>query len=591
MIQPKSKKIEEILGTTSALFSVPKYQRNFDWGKSELQELIDDLKSLQGKKKKDLFLGSFIFDISDPNEYKIVDGQQRLTTISILFIAIREQAKKINEIDLSAEAQKFISTYSPARGINSTKLKVSKNIIDIFELMVDPHWKGDFPEKIGGVSIKRQNNKIRPIYSYIKDSISMFNSQELREFMLGLLDTYVVVLDVDSDQDIFSVFERTNARGLDLNIGDLLKNYIFSYREEQFEDKWIEIVDNANGGLPRMLKYFWISRKGHILQSNLYKALKLYVEELDTKQPKSGINIFVDDLFEFSRFYLAVNSQKIDSVKDWLEEMQLYDLSKNEDYYYRIARVFQALKLFRVTQAYPVIYSIFKLYKDKKTTKCDNLFKVLEIIEKYHFVNNVICGRIGNEVEKYYADSAKTIFSSEKDFVEEINIFISGLSNKRALKDEFISNFIENITYSKINITLINYVFDRINNFDKKGPVKGSQYVSIFSPEKDLHKRNFNIEHFLPQSSKKKYPNDEEHFDKIGNLLVISRHTNSTLQDMTPAEKIDLMLKDKKYTAHLRYFDEFVSNYNNKFNNWGISEIEERSIEIATNGFSKIWNF
>ena len=71
MIQPKSKKIEEILGTTSALFSVPKYQRNFDWGKSELQELIDDLKSLQGKKKKDLFLGSFIFDISDPNEYKI----------------------------------------------------------------------------------------------------------------------------------------------------------------------------------------------------------------------------------------------------------------------------------------------------------------------------------------------------------------------------------------------------------------------------------------------------------------------------------------------------------------------------------------
>jgi uncharacterized protein with ParB-like and HNH nuclease domain len=594
MIIPESKTIEDILGSTRNTFSVPNYQRNFDWGKSELQELIDDLKGLTQNQAKELFLGNFIFDISNKNEHKIVDGQQRLTTISIIFIAIREHAKILNEHDLVTEAQKFISVYSKARGSNNIKISVSKNIRYIYEFMSNPKWNGTFPDKIEGSQIKRQVNKVKPIYNFIKDSLSEYNIDLLRDFMVGLLDTYVVVLEVNNDQDIFSVFERTNARGLDLNIGDLLKNYIFSHKQNEFEDKWNEIVENANGSLPRLLKYFWISRKGYIQQSSLYREMKKYVGELDASSSKTGINIFVEDLYEFSRFYKVVQSQENEIVQDWFEEIGLTIISNNEDYYKRITRVFQALKLFKVTQAYPVIYSIIKYFKSLNTTNAKMLFKALENIEKYHFVNNVISGRVGHEVEKFYAESASEFFENKNEnFSSEINGFLTKLNKKKALKDEFKSNFIDTVVYNKSNIGIINYVYDRINNFDgKSDPVKGAQYVNIFSPEKDLQKRNYNIEHFLPLNNKKKYSDVEcEQFDKIGNLLVISRHTNSDLKDKSPCEKIDIIKSDRKNWANLRYFDDFLETYKNEFENWNFESIDRRSEEIAENAYMKIWNF
>ena len=591
MISPEKQTIENILGGTKVKFSVPNYQRSFDWGKGELQELIDDLKEIKESDSKELFLGNFIFDISDSSDYKIVDGQQRLTTISIIFIALREQAKFLNEAEMANEIQSFISIYSKIRNKNVVKFGVSENIRAIYEHMTLPDWDGEFPVTLNGRSIKRQINKVKPIFNYVKESISSYNSDDLREFVNALWDTYVVVIKVENTEDVFSVFERTNARGLDLNIGDLLKNYIFSHQEDSLAQKWSQIIDNAVGGLPRMLKYFWVSRKGYIQQSKLYKSLKNYVKEIDTKDQK-GIKQFIDELYTFSRYYQA--SQSLDPllVQEWFEEFELTDISSNEDYYNRINRVFQALKLFRVTQAYPLIFAIIKAYKNSNL-KTNRLFTVLETIEKYHFINNVISGRVGHEVEKFYAESAKNIYKTD-DLNNEVAKLIQELTKKRALQDEFTSNFIDTVTYSQKNIALLNYVFDRVNNYDvkQKSFVKGSQYVNIYSPEKNLNKRNYNIEHFLPQDFKKKYKEDElEKFDSIGNLLVISRHSNSEFGNKSTQEKIDLINNDKKHFGNLRYMDDFLEKYSDKFENWSLEDIDERSLEFAKDAYQNTWKY
>lgn len=592
MITPEKQTIEQILSGTRVKFSVPNYQRSFDWGRSELQELMDDLKDVKETDDNDLFLGNFIFDVSDSTNYKIVDGQQRLTTISLIFIAIREHAKKIQETEIANEIQDYISIYSSVRNKNEIKFSVSENIKVIFDEMSAPNWNGTFPEKVNGKSVKRQNNKVKPIYKFIVESISTFNSEELRKFISALWDTYVIVIKVENNQDVFSVFERTNARGLDLNIGDLLKNYIFSHQEYEFEQKWSEIVDNANGSLPRMLKYFWISRKGYIQQSKLYKSLKQYVKEIDSES-QEGIQVFVGELYLFSRFYKTLQSQDPEVVKDWLNEFGLVELSKNESYYHRINRVFQALKLFRVTQAYPIIYSILTLFKNDDKAKEKKLFMALENIEKYHFVNNVISGRVGHEVEKFYAETAAKIFNSVESFNNEIDQFLQDLSKKKSLREEFTSNFIDTVIYSSKNISLINYVFDRINNYEiKGGQVQGSQYVPIFSPEKDLSKRNYNIEHFLAQNLKENYDEQElEQFDRIGNLLVISRHTNSLLSDKSPLEKIEIIKSDRKHFGNLRYIDDFINKYDEDFKNWGLDTIEKRSNDMAEIAYLHIWKF
>lgn len=589
MISPVSQTIEDILKGTKITYSVPTYQRTFDWGKSELQELVDDLKEA---KNKELFLGNFIFDISDPSDYKIVDGQQRLTTISIIFIALREQAKKLNESEIANELQSFISIYSKIRNMNEVKITVSDNIRTIFEYMTHPEWTGEFPDQINGKSIKRQINKIKPIYKYIEESLEKFNSDDLRLFIKALWDAYVVVIKVESTEDVFSVFERTNARGLDLNIGDLLKNYIFSHQDDTLEQKWSQIIDYADGSLPRMLKYFWVSRKGYIQQSKLYKSLKNYVKELDSNN-ENGIEKFVNELYDFSRFYHSIQSLDPTIVQEWFEEYDMSDIANNEDYYTRINRVFQALKLFRVTQAYPLIFSIIHAYKRSNNKKINNVFKALEVIEKYHFVNNVISGRIGNEVEKFYAESAKEIFNTT-ELGSELNKLTNELSKKRASEEEFTVNFIDTVTYNPKNIALLNYVFDRVNNFDsaKKSFVKGSQYINIFSPEKNLNKRNYNIEHIFAQDNKKNYnEEDKETFDTIGNLLLISRHSNSEFGNKSTKEKINLIEGDKKHFGNLRYLDEFLDMYKDKFDNWGLEEINERSLEFSKSAYKNTWNF
>jgi uncharacterized protein with ParB-like and HNH nuclease domain len=580
MIRPERRTIEAIMKSSNK-YSVPIYQRNFDWGKSELQELISDIKEVK-TSNKELFLGNFIFEISDKTNYKIVDGQQRLTTISLIAIALRERAKKINQHEFAGELQVLITLNSSWSKETGNKINVSDSIKELFDYISNREWDGKFPEKINKKSVKRQINRIKPIFKYLTEEFNKYNHEDLISFTRSLMDTYVIVLEVDNNEDVFSIFERTNARGLDLNVGDLLKNYIFSTGFEDFEETWDEIISNSENTLQKMLKYFYISRRGHVLQSGLYKNLKNYCDEV-------GIEDFVNELYSFSRYYKMALSLDSENVRNWLNEFELLEMSKNEDYSSRINRVFQALKLFRITQAYPLIFSIFKLYKDSNCSNQNKLFEALECIEKYHFINNVICNRVANEVEKTYSMFASKLYNEKKNFNSEIDELINELKTKKALKEDFMSNFIDSVIYDQSNIQLIVYIYDRINNFK----AKGAQRIELYAPQKELKKRNYNIEHILPQVKKKEYTqeNDAEKIDKIGNLLIIPRHSNSEFQDLSPINKIKLMKSDPKHIGNLRYLLQFLEEYKSKFDKWNLETIDHRSKEIALDAYTKIWKY
>ena len=212
MISPERKTVEDILSSSKITYKVPTYQRSFDWGKEELQEFLDDLDEASENKQKDLFLGNFIFDIrniKELNEIEIVDGQQRLTTISLSFIAFREIAKSKNEDDVAAACQKFIGEYSAIRKKKDLKFLLSKNIRDTYEIMSNPKWDGKFNDKAeNGLSLKKQNNKLRPLYKTIKDRFDECSSEKLTNLIAALLDTYVVTLEIDSDESKFAIFEE-----------------------------------------------------------------------------------------------------------------------------------------------------------------------------------------------------------------------------------------------------------------------------------------------------------------------------------------------------------------------------------------------
>lgn len=579
MIKPTDMNIRGILQSDGVTYSIPKYQRNFDWGVDQLRELWSDLKETPNDQK--LYLGTIILKEIGENskQYEIVDGQQRLTTISLILIALREQAKKLNDQKLALEIHGFILTDSIIDNISQTKISVAENINKLFNYISNYEWDGDFKDTIDGISVKKQLRKIKPIYNYIEDNIDGFNSDELKRFVKSIFNAYAIVLIAEKDEDVFSIFERTNARGLDLNIGDLLKNYIFSYRSENdnYESTWNNIILNSSGSLQRMLKYFWVSRKGHIKNKELYVKLKEYSNKT------IGMDQFIEELEKFSIFYKTMVIADRNQTQEWFNDIELDHIANNQGYFERINRVFQALKLFNITQAYPLVFSIIYSYKKLGQTNQKILFNAIEAIEKYHFINSVICGKVGNEVEKFYADKSKFFYNLSNNFQEEINKFLDELRIKKAKKEEFSSNYSQSISYSQKNIPLINYVFDKLINIHKEA----GQRIEVFAPDKELSYRNYNIEHILPQKAKSK--DNNEIIDEIGNLLILPRHTNSKLGDKNPKEKFK-MIKEEGLGGNLNfYIDKIINDYANV--DWDTEAIKNRSETISNTSYLDVWNF
>jgi len=587
MISPVPAKIGDILGS-SVQFCVPNYQRPYTWGKTEALELIEDLGSYSGTADKKLFLGNFIFDSSEEGQkkFKIIDGQQRITTIILLLNACRLLARKINKDKLADKIQEKISFVDDTTGKSTgPKLVVSDSIADIFEYISSDDWKGDFPLKIDKKSVKRQVNRIQPVFDYFKTVVQKFDFEKLSQFLRAIYDAYVVRIDIKDEVEAFSIFERTNARGVDLEVSDLLKNYFFSQQINDIEDDWKQIAENAGGTMLRMLKYFYVSRKGLVPKTDLYRNIRDYSKLV-------GVGQLLEELKEFSIFYNMARCGTEDDLRKYFIDLECDIICKYQDRYQRIYVALQGLRFFNVTQIYPLIFSAIKSFtEDKNRDKAYNAFiSFFEILEKYHFVNNAVCDRVGNEVEKMYADYCKKYFSSN-DFVGITKEFKSELKKKAAAKSEFVARFVD-ISYEADSIPLIVYIFDRINNFG----LDPAQSVKMFNPDTRLLRKNHNIEHFYPQTPmtelKSKLPMGDSDIHNIGNLLVLYFKTNGRLNNLSPEDKVKKLKNEfKDEIKKCSYMQEFLKTWSARAAKWDKKLVAKRAKLLAEQAYSKFWAF
>lgn len=583
MINPNPAKIEDILNS-SIRFEVPRYQREYKWGRSEAVEFIEDLKGYAESDKGSLFLGTVIFDVSEEENklYRVVDGQQRLTTIIVLLIACRNVAKKINAVSLANLIQTKISFTDPTTAESlGCRLIASDSIRDVLEYIVKYEWDGEFPVKIGSKQVKRQVNRLKPIYDYFTSETKDFDQPTLSKFLRAVYNTYAVRIDIQDDMEAFSIFERTNARGIDLEASDLLKNYLFSQGVDGIEDAWARIISNSDGTALRMLKYFYVSKKGYITKSDLYKNLKSYGAEIGPK------NLAIE-LESFSVFYSMIRSSNSEEVREYLGEIGCDSISTDKHKHDQLYAAVEGLRLFKISQAYPVIYSAISCFVNNKLGSNNKLSKRLvelfELMEKYHFINNAVCERIGNEVEKLYADFCKK-YSISGDFENTTKEFFAALIGQLASKEEFVSRFVD-IGYSADNVGLISYIFDRINNFQLS---PGSR-VRIFNPDQKLLRKNHSIEHFYPQNPSNLPLLPTDVVNNIGNLMAICFTTNSRLGNLSPVMKMEKLTGELEIEVqNLKYVKDFISTYKDVVSNWGETEISERAKSIAELAYDDIW--
>lgn len=615
-----------ISGLGNNLIKVPDYQRDYVWKTGseieefwqDLEEHFEDLKN--SPEKNGLFLGNLILcNPEDSDIFQIVDGQQRITTIFILLIAFRSWLKKLREKTNKEKINRVIARIDESLvfenrdtgEVDGYRFTAASSISAIFNYISDQDWGGDFPAKIGKKAIKRQTNRIKPIYDFFLNKIDRLLVNDNDYSILNKVINHLTFIKITlSDfQEAYLFFERTNSRGKNLEVSDLLKAHLFANHpdSEEIISYWDDIAEKSNNNLTRMLKYFYISKNGHITSSKLFNGLKgLYAGNKDNKE-LAAIELLIN-LDEFSNFYNAVNKiENEESLIPIVKSLSNIGIegklpsSTNQDRLNRIYRAIDGLNLFGVTQAIPLIWSVLKKYysleleKDNKYRKTLVLF--FESLENYHFINNYILDRVGNEVEKLYSNYANKFSNStsQDHFKDNLSGLYKALREKIATKDEFVARFSE-IEYTNNNKSLY-YIFDRFNSVDKNyKKISKSDRVKVYYAHLPYQKTDVTIEHWYSKSQakiKSKTQDTPSWCNNIGNLIALDKNVNSSLGSKKPQEKYDLLQSKgeyNKFNQNRFFFEEQVSKYGS-FENWGEERIKERANGLAIEAYTKIWEF
>lgn len=588
MIHPKSQTISDLLNQPYH-YAIPRYQRGYAWQEEEVTELVEDLQGSNGP----LFLGTMIFDVSDlkkKGKAYVVDGQQRLTSILMLLIACREAARRIRESGIAHQTQNKIAFVDAATGeTKGIRLFASESIKDVFQHIADDKWDGrSFPAKIANKGVGWQTRRLKPAYEYLEKELNIQSRDDLTNILKAVYQANIIRIDVEEEEEAFGIFERTNARGVNLTVGDLLKNYLYKENVEDLEGKWGQIIEKSDQSLLRMLKYFYVAQHGAVFKSDLYKKLKIYANKTGSAKA------FVDQLLEFAEFYSLVRqADDKKEVQSYFESIKWESISTSDDKLIQVNLCLQALRMFKVTQPVPLLYSALLCmvrtegHSLKESKSANKFIRLLRVLESYHFINSAVGERPGNKVEKTYTSYAEK-FQKTNSFSTTLDALIKDLSVTLISESEFSEKFIQ-IGYSSLNLPLLAYIFDRVNN----ASLPTGSWVNMFNPDPTIIRKNYDIEHFFSQQPEKKEQLiGKEALNNIPNLLCLTKQVNGKLGNKTPSEKIALLsTKLKEEIANMPYVGKFVQKYGAQAGLWDKKAVAARASDLAKDAYTRVWKF
>jgi hypothetical protein len=576
------------------------------------------------KNSSNLFLGTFTFKKVDDQNYEVIDGQQRITTLVLLSIALKvllmERSDQnpdshISQQIIPAINNHFIFVQDHQGNVVGSKLSAANIIREYLkEICLDL----DFDMKNYPTSERKGAGDARKIKRYIKhfyDELNKEDTSDLKNIWGAIQGCELLITEVDTDEEAFNLFEVLNARGKKLETGDLLKNHIFRelYDTKDFEkyaDKWDdEIVSNLKNPseLVLMLRHYYFTKNGFVTKQELYRKIKSLIQDRGM-----SMDDFVLEISDYSDWHKEISSGSRTDFKDGLFGHFLNNKYKRNDYDDHADRLYGslgALKMFNFKPVFPLIFSYFKriqyfikndIYKKEKNN--DKLFKnaeiLLEKLEIYHFINYKIGSKKISFIEKVFSEYAK-IFSSCDDMSSLIaakNALIEKLNKDLDARSDFKLNF-QSLRYKRDRDTkdLIRYIFHKFNiSRTNKGRNTDSP---IFDYDKS---QQISIEHWAPLTtpSNADYAKihetvSDEALNSIGNLAVLLHTENASLGNKTPKEKSDITrdnLKQKKITLH-SFVIEFLDTYEDDFIAWDEEKINSRTENLAAEAYDEVWNF
>jgi len=519
-------------------FFVPPYQRPFAWEELQVSQLLTDIDN--NLTEEEYFLGTIVLSKKKNNKLEIIDGQQRIATITIFFAALKnflEDQRAIETIQTD-----YLSEYDMREKDNIPKLELSLQDNEFFKDFIVDSKKDKATTKESHKRIKYafefSKRKIQKLLSINNNDINIL--YDWRDFINEKLQ--VVVITVPSDVNAFTIFETLNDRGLELAQIDLLKNYLYSSagnRLDEAQNSWLELItkiEEENLTLT-YIKHYWASINGFIRVKNK----ELYNEIKNKKRTSTEVIAFINNLKNDVDIYKAILNHNSAFWND-------YD-NKCKEY-------IKTLNYFGLEQYRPLLMSILKNFTKDEVTKS------LKLILSW-LVRNLITGRMGGgALEQAYANKAKEISDGKIRNTKEL---------KEALKelipsDEEFKQKFEIATVSKHK--LARYYLSAIENYHR-----GQENPELLV---NTNPDSVNLEHILPERSGDNWPDftEEEirtYVKRIGNLTLMKTKENNDFKSAS------FNIKKEKYKES----DLWITNSLVEYNVWNVESIKKRQEELA----------
>lgn len=547
-------------------FEIPNFQRPYSWKNKQLQDFFNSIV----ENKERYFIGNIV--AVDGNPLKIIDGQQRLTTISILLCAIRDLFLEIDPKDeeektFIEQREASINAYLFFADLDERPASVYKRLFlgkrkyrSVFGKIIDGTIN-DVDLSTFGDNEKRIVKGYNILKKLLSDFISNSKIDRLEQVLQKTLSLQIILIVCDSDNDIYSIFEGFNSTGLGLSVADLIKNAVLRQSDTDIdiqnnvETAWLEMEElfeaTSTSKFPKFLRHQWISEGGYILMSNLFGEIK--DKKINNKSPKEILE-YISILTNDAKIYIGIMYKQYEKFLDIDDD---------------VLQLFKKFRFLRNDQVYEILLAYYKAYKSKKLRKA-TLQKYLKQIWIFVLRSRFISINPSN-YEKIFAKHCEEVVNvnDSKEFSRYFNIFIDKL--KKLVEDDkqFIENFVSDIKYDNDN-KLITEVFFEIMENENSG-------IQLKNPE---------IEHILPQSPKKwrlQKSEIREYVNNIGNLTLLFEKDNKDAKN----ETIDVKAKIYKNSS-FNVTQEICSIWKKQFKDDWQKAIDERGIEIVTR-ISKIW--
>lgn len=554
-------KVEDFLSSNKTQFVIPVYQRNYDWSTSQCKQLLDDILEVGTSKKMNAhFIGSVVYVHDDVytssriKELTVIDGQQRLTTLTLIYLTIYRLAIEMEDKGLEAEITETYLTNKFAPEEEKLKLRPTENNDKAIKYLL----RSDSSEEFNEFS------KVIDNFNYFKSRIT----QENIDYVLkGLSKLMFVEISLDREKDDPQrIFESLNSTGLELSQADLIRNYILMGLNRKSQNKiynnyWEIIEKLAKDETSNKSKVSDFIRDYLTLVNNkIPNKSKVYLE-FKAKFPTSDLEELEGNLLPIKslvKFYNKLLNPKNENDKDI--RIQLEYINRLE-----------------INVAFPFLMKVYEDYSENIIDK-PTFIKVLDFIQSFTW-RRFILGLPTNALNK--------IFMTLYEKIDKDNYLVS-LQKwllKRPGSQRFPKNkeLIESLKLKDVyNIKSKNrtYLLERLENFENKEPVKIEGNTDI------------TIEHIFPQNPDPKWKVDlgtdeynfikETYLNTIGNLTLSGN--NGKLGNKVFTFKRDL--ENAGYKDSRLWLNKYLSIAEK----WDKAEIERR-FDLLSERFLKIWEY